>query len=50
MKTYEIILSGSHDDITVIIETEDDISKNELLQKAIDEAMKKTYIWQIKEL
>lgn len=45
MTTHEILLSGNHPDSFVTIETEDDISDNELLELAIEEMVKKTYIW-----
>ena len=41
---WEIVLSGDHPDIFVIIESPENATENELLQKACDEAMQKTYI------
>jgi hypothetical protein len=48
MKTFEIILSGNHPDIFVIIEADENTSKEKLLELAIAEFTKNTYIWSVK--
>lgn len=47
---FEVVLSGDHPDICVVITADENASKNTLLQLACDEAMRKTYIWSIKKL
>lgn len=42
---FEIVLSGNHSDIYVCIQAPSDINEDELLALAIEEAMRKTYVW-----
>ena len=49
-KTLEIVLSGDHGDIFVVVTVPKIIEKQEILQIAIREATEKTYIWSMKEI
>ena len=42
---WEIVLAGDHPDIFLILEAPENATDNQLLQKACDEAMQKTYLW-----
>ncbi len=42
---WEVVLSGDHPDIFVIVTAPENATDTELLQKACEEAMQKTYIW-----
>lgn len=46
--TFEVVLSGDHKDIFVMVDAPRDIAKKDLLIKACEKAMDKTYIWSYK--
>jgi hypothetical protein len=47
---WEVVLSGGHADIYVIVTAPENVTDLELLEIAIAEAMENTYIWSKKKL
>ncbi len=47
---WEIVLTGNHPDIFVVINAPEDANDNDLLELAINSAMNDTYIWSKKKI